>query len=276
MTYLYKRVYAGPVQAVVFDWAGTTVDFGSLAPIKGFCQLFEQFGVPITAEEARAPMGAEKREHIQALLDMPRVREAWIAHHGSEADDAKVDELYDAFVNVQVACIAECAQLIPGVKETFDYLTDKGIKVGANTGYSQEMIVDLRSIAAEQGYKPSSVVCATDVQKARPFPHMTLKNIMELEVGAVQSVIKVDDTLTGIEEGLNAGCWTVGVIDSGNEVGMDLASWEALPEAQKDAKRAAAQQKFHASGAHYVINTVADLPEVVEDIEARLAVGEQP
>lgn len=276
MTFGYQRFYTGPVTAVVFDWAGTTIDFGSLAPIKAFCGLFEEHGVPITLAEARAPMGAEKREHIAALLAMPRIRQAWIDMKGTEPTEADIDSLYDQFIPVQKAAIAERTTLIPGARETFDYLRENEIKIGANTGYSQEMITDLRGLAAEQGYQPDSYVCATDVPRGRPYPHMTLKNMLELEVLNVQSVVKVDDTLTGIEEGLNAGCWTVGVAISGNEVGLDLADWEALSFEEQEAKRRAAYKRFHQSGAHYVIDTVADLPAVIEDINARLSAGEQP
>ena len=276
MTFGYQRFYTGPVTAVVFDWAGTTIDFGSLAPIKAFCGLFEEHGVPITLAEARAPMGAEKREHIAALLAMPRIRQAWIDIKGSEPTEADIDALYDQFIPVQKAAIAERTTLIPGARETFAYLRDNDIKIGANTGYSQEMITDLRGLAAEQGYQPDSYVCATDVPRGRPYPHMTLKNMLELEVLNVQSVVKVDDTLTGIEEGLNAGCWTVGVAISGNEVGLDLADWEALSIEEQEAKRQASYKRFHQSGAHYVIDTVADLPAVIEDINARLSAGEQP
>ncbi|WP_370278927.1 phosphonoacetaldehyde hydrolase [Pontibacterium sp.] len=276
MTFGYQRFYTGPVTAVVFDWAGTTIDFGSLAPIKAFCGLFEEHGVPITLAEARAPMGTEKREHIAALLAMPRIRQAWIDVKGTEPTEADIDALYDQFIPVQKAAIAERTTLIPGARETFDYLRENEIKIGANTGYSQEMITDLRTLAAEQGYQPDSYVCATDVPRGRPYPHMTLKNMLELEVLNVQSVVKVDDTLTGIEEGLNAGCWTVGVAISGNEVGLDLADWEALSIKEQEAKRQAAYKRFHQSGAHYVIDTVADLPAVIEDINARLSAGEQP
>jgi len=276
MTFGYQRFYTGPVTAVVFDWAGTTIDFGSLAPIKAFCGLFEEHGVPITLAEARAPMGAEKREHIAALLAMPRIRQAWVDVKGSEPTEADIDALYDQFIPVQKAAIAERTTLIPGARETFEYLRENDIKIGANTGYSQEMITDLRGLAAEQGYQPDSYVCATDVPRGRPYPHMTLKNMLELEVLNVQSVVKVDDTLTGIEEGLNACCWTVGVAISGNEVGLDLMDWEALSIEEQEAKRQTAYKRFHQSGAHYVIDTVADLPAVIDDINERLSAGEQP
>ncbi|GGO82293.1 phosphonoacetaldehyde hydrolase [Marinobacterium nitratireducens] len=276
MSFGYTRFYAGPVQAVIFDWAGTTIDFGSMAPIHAFCSLFEVNGVPITLAEAREPMGTEKREHISRLLALPRIRDAWATAHGQAPNESDIDRLYADFVPMQIASIAERAQLIPGAKATFDYLDERGIAIGANTGYSQEMIAELLPLAAAQGYRPSSNVCATDVPRGRPFPHMTLKNMLDLEIEAVQGVVKVDDTLTGIEEGLNAGCWTVGVAISGNEVGLDLAAWEALDAGEQELRRTAACQRFRSAGAHYVIDSVAELPSVIEDIEARLAQGEQP
>jgi phosphonoacetaldehyde hydrolase len=158
----------------------------------------------------------------------------------------------------------------------FDYLIARGVKVGANTGYSQEMIVDMRQAAASQGYKPTSIVCATDVSKGRPFPHMLLKNMLELEISAVQSVVKVDDTLTGIKEGLNAGCWTVGIAVTGNEVGLDLPEWQNMNIEQQQSLRNAAYKRFYNAGAHFVIDSVAELPQVIATIEEKLSNGEQP
>ncbi len=271
-----KYLYTDKIQAVVLDWAGTTIDFGSLAPIKAFCDLFKSHHVAITLSEARAPMGVEKREHIRQLLLMPRIQKAWLAAHCMLPDDRVIDQLYDEFIPIQKASIAERSELIPGVKTMFDYLIARGVKVGANTGYSQEMIVDMRQAAASQGYKPTSIVCATDVSKGRPFPHMLLKNMLELEISAVQSVVKVDDTLTGIKEGLNAGCWTVGIAVTGNEVGLDLPEWQNMNIEQQQSLRNAAYKRFYNAGAHFVIDSVAELPQVIATIEEKLSNGEQP
>ena len=271
MSYHYKRTYTGPVQAVIFDWAGTVVDFGSLAPIDGFCMLFEQNGVPISQAEARIPMGTEKYEHICQLLAIPRIHQAWIDQHGQPAGKADTDRLYKEFVPIQIKAINKRAHLIPGAKETVDYLQGRGIKVGSNTGYSQEMIKGLVQEAAGQGFTPQSIVAATDVPRGRPFPHMTLKNLIELEVENLQACVKVDDTVPGILEGLNAGLWTVGVVVSGNEAGLELAEWQALSAEEQNKIRQRGREQLYQAGAHYVIDSVADLPEVIDDIEQRLS-----
>lgn len=275
MTYRYQRRYSGPVRAVILDWAGTTVDFGSLAPVTAFCELFARHGVAISSAEARGPMGSEKREHIRQLLAAPRIASAWHARNGA-IDAAGIDALYAEFIPLQLAVLEASGVPVPGALEAIGALRERGIAIGANTGYSREMLDIVARVAAHHGYRPDSNVCATEVPRGRPWPHMSLKNAIELGVDCVQACVKVDDTVPGIEEGLNAGMWTVAVAVSGNELGLDLPSWDALAEAEQQRLAAAARNRLARCGAHYVIDSIAELPAVVADIDARLGRGEQP
>ena len=276
MYFHYQRSYRGPVQAVIFDWAGTTVDFGSLAPVAAFTRLFAAQGIDLGLDEARGPMGAEKREHIRQLCALPRIAAAWRDLYGESPDEATIDRLYREFVPLQVAAIHDSVQLIPRCREVVAALRGRGIRIGANTGYSREMLDALAEAAADQGYRPDSSVCATEVPRGRPFPHMSLKNAIELEVETLHACVKVDDTVPGIEEGLNAGMWTIAVAVSGNEVGLAPDDWEALTPTEQQRRRVAAYSRLRASGAHYVIDTIADLLPYIELIERRLARGERP
>ena len=65
------------IRMVVFDWAGTVVDYGSSAPAQVFDQVFLGEGIPLTRQEINGPMGMEKKDHIRALLSLDRVRTAW-------------------------------------------------------------------------------------------------------------------------------------------------------------------------------------------------------
>ena len=276
MHFHYQRSYRGPVQAVIFDWAGTTVDFGSLAPVAAFTRLFAAQGIELGLDEARGPMGTEKREHIRQLCALPRIAAAWRDRYGESPDEAAIDRLYREFVPLQVAAIRDSAQLVPRCREVVATLRGRGIRIGANTGYSREMLEVLAEAAADQGYRPDSSVCATEVPRGRPFPHMSLRNAIELEVETLHACVKVDDTAPGIEEGLNAGMWTIAVAVSGNEVGLALDDWEALTSAEQQRRRVAAYSRLRASGAHYVMDTIADLLPYIERIERRLARGERP
>ncbi|MBB5465800.1 phosphonoacetaldehyde hydrolase [Paraburkholderia sp. Clong3] len=264
------------VKAVIFDWAGTVVDYGSRAPMGAFVETFEQFGVPITIDEARGPMGMAKRPHIAALMALPRVAQAWAERHGHTPTDADIDAVYDVFVPKNIAVAASYSAVIPGVAEVASALRQNDIRIGTTTGYTREIIDEIVPGAAAQGFAPDSIVCTGDTPEGRPSPYMIYRTLPQLGVWRAKEAIKVDDTEVGIEEGINAGTWAVGVAVSGNAFGMSEAEVKALPADEFAARRNAAMARLKAAGAHYVIDSVADLMPVVYDIEARLARGERP
>jgi len=271
-----QRYFAGPVEAVILDWAGTTIDFGSLAPVYAFMELFRAEGIEVSQSEAREPMGTEKRVHICRMLANPRIAQAWLEVKGCEPSEQEIDRLYHDFAPIQTRIVGERSQLIPGWKQACDQLLEQGIKIGGNTGYGPGMMEPALAAAKEQGYQPASCVFATEVVRGRPFPDMALTVAMELQASHMHGCVKVDDTIPGIEEGLRAGMWTVGVSVSGNEVGLDRDAWLALDAAQQAELRAVAEQRLYDAGAHYVIDSVAQLPQVIEDISARLSAGDKP
>lgn len=108
--HLYQRRYTGPLQAVIFDWAGTVIDYGCLAPVEAFVELFRREGLSLSQAQAREPMGTEKREHIRRLLAIPAIAAAWQAAKGSAASEADIDRLYRDFLPIQLATIASNAR----------------------------------------------------------------------------------------------------------------------------------------------------------------------
>lgn len=259
--------------AVIFDWAGTIVDFGSCAPMGAFVRLFEKFDVALTIDEARGPMGMAKWDHIKTLGNLPRIAAQWERRFGRRFTDDDADHLYEIFTPMNAAVVADFADFVPGALEVVASLRARGLKIGSTTGYNRQIMAVLTPIAAARGYRPDSLVCAGDLAAGRPSPLMMYRAFADLGVWPPSAVVKVDDTGVGIEEGRNAGTWTVGVSVSGNAVGLPLDEWRALDELQQDALRQAAAAKLSAAGADYVIDTVADLLPVLEDIDGKLARG---
>ncbi len=276
MTFRLQPQYIGSVQAVIFDIAGTIFDHGSVAPIIAFQQLFESIGIPITQEEARIPMGSEKREHIRQLLDMPRIEAAWREKFTHIPNGKDIDQLYNDFVPFQIKAIHRTAQPINGLTKTINFLQRQGCKIACNTGYAREMADAITPYMQSAGFKPDSFVCATEVPRGRPYPDMSLKNALEVGVDCMQACVKVDDTGVGIQEGLNAGMWTVGVALSGNEVGMSEADWDNLTGDEKELLKKRAYQKLYQAGAHFVIDSISTLPTTIKDINQRLSSGQKP
>ncbi|MBB5018598.1 phosphonoacetaldehyde hydrolase [Chitinivorax tropicus] len=262
------------LEAVIFDWAGTVVDFGSFAPTRVLLDVFASVGVPVTLEEARVPMGLAKWDHIQALGQLPTVAERWQQQMGRPMTDADVDRLYHQFLPLQVKQVGDYSQLIPGALETIQTLRREGLKIGSCSGYPRVVMDALLPIAAARGYQPDHTVATDDLPAGgRPGPWMALANVLALGIGDVRHCVKVDDTVPGIEEGLRAGMWTVGLAASGNAVGLTAEAWFALTPAQQAERRAPAVAQLKQAGAHFVIDTLNDLPEVLDWIDQQLRKG---
>ena len=276
MTFTYRREYRGKIQAVLLDWAGTTMDYGCMAPAVVFVEVYKRQGVPITMDEARAPMGAHKRVHIQKISQLDTVRQRWQQAHGRLPAEADVDRMFADFVPLQLECLSDYSQMIPGALEAVAAMRARGMKIGSTTGYLREMMeINLRD-AKRQGYEPDSTVCASDVPAGRPYPYMCLQNVINLQVSPVEACVKVDDTVPGIEEGLNAGMWTIGLAVSGNEIGLPLAEVRALEPAEFERRRQRAYTRMLQAGGHYVVDSIADVMPCLDAIEARMARGERP
>ncbi len=256
------------VNAVILDWAGTTIDFGSLAPTQVFLEIFRQRGVDITAEEARGPMGRAKHEHIELILNLPRVSQRWTNIHGAAPTRDDVMAMYADFLPLQKKILAAGSDVIPDVPEAIRALRGQGIRIGSSTGYTRELMDIVVPIAAAQNYKPDLVVCADEVAAGRPEPWLNLRNAELLNV-SVDSVLVVDDTLVGIEAGRNSGMKTVGVTMTGNELGISLAEVQQLEPGELHSRLQKIEQRFLNAGADYVISSVAELPQLIRRMSDR-------
>ena len=247
---------------VIFDWAGTMVDFGCEAPVKALIEAFGAEGVLIDAVAARRDMGKAKSEHVRCLLTEPSIGAQWRVAHGRDATPADIDVLMTRLGPLMREHAARASTLIPGARETLARLRAAGLRIASSTGYTREMMEPVLARAASQGYVPEHVVCSGETPAGRPSPLMIYKACAELGVWPLSRVVKVDDAEAGIAEGKAAGAFTVGVA-SGNALGLSLDALQALPPSQRDSRVAAARQALLGAGADLVIDSVADLvPEL--------------
>jgi phosphonoacetaldehyde hydrolase len=233
-----------------------------------FVAAFASFGITATVEQARAPMGMPKWNHIRTMLADPALASQWETAQGSPADDAATDAIYKVFVPMNEEVVAEYATLVPGGREAIEDLRAMGLKIGSTTGYTRSIMQRVLPVAAAQGYAPDNLVCADDLAEGRPGPLQMYQTFIDLRVYPPSAVIKVDDTEPGIAEGVAAGCLTVGVAMSGNIVGLTPEALAATPPTEVDRLRALATHRLKAAGAHHVIDTIADLPALIRQLTA--------
>ena len=270
--------YTNPskLQAAILDWAGTVVDFGSFAPTQIFVEAFAEFDVQVSIEEARGPMGMGKWDHIRTLCDQPQITERYTNVFGRAPTDEDVIAIYQRFMPLQIEKIAEHSALIPGALETIAKLREQGIKIGSCSGYPAQVMAKVVELAATNGYVADHVVATDEVPNGRPWPAQALANVIALGIDDVGACVKIDDTVPGILEGRRAGMWTVALVCSGNALGLTYAQYKALDAATLDSERTRIHALFAGSRPHYLIDTISDLPNVIADINQRLANGEMP
>lgn len=274
--FIHREPYRGPVRAVVLDWAGTAVDYGCMGPAAVFVDVFKHFGVSVSVTEARQFMGLMKKDHLRRMLALPSVAEQWWEVHGRYPDDRDLERLYDETQNRMVDAVVRHSVPIPGLLDAVAAFRDKGIRIGSTTGYTGPMLEPLVEEAARLGYRPDAAVCSTDVPAGRPYPWMCYANAVQLGVYPMWAMVKIGDTVADIEEGLNAAMWTIGVTKTGNELGLDRASVEAMHPRMLESRLNEIGERFRRAGAHYVVEGIWACPEIIDRIDARLAQGETP
>ncbi|MGH8354959.1 MAG: phosphonoacetaldehyde hydrolase [Pseudomonas sp.] len=264
------------LQAAILDWAGTVVDFGSFAPTKIFVEAFASFDVELSLDEARGPMGMGKWDHIRTLCDQPQIAARFQRRFGRLPSDQDVSAFYQRFMPMQIAKVGAHSALIPGALEAVAALRGKGLKIGSCSGYPKVVMDEVVALAAAAGYRPDHVVATDEVPRGRPSPAQALANVIALGLDDVAACVKVDDTEPGILEGRSAGMWTVALRFSGNFLGLDYDAYRALGAERLAAERIRIDALFAPSRPHYLIDTLAELPAVIDAINARLARGELP
>jgi phosphonoacetaldehyde hydrolase len=264
------------VRAVIFDISGTVMDFGSRAPAAAFVELFARHGVPISESEARFPMGKHKRDHVWALLTDPAIAARWKQVHGSEPSAQTLEEIYRAFAPLQIEVLKSHLDLLPGVSHVTAELRRRGIRFGSTTGFESHMMTDVKAAAKAQGYEPECWVTPDMVGGGRPAPWMIYHAARLLNTYPLRCFVKVGDTPADISEALNAGTWAVAVVGTGNEIGLSRDAFDALSDAERHDLLRRAEDKFLTLGAHYVIDSVADLLPVIDAISDRIQRGDHP
>jgi len=257
------------ISAVILDWAGTTVDYGSFAPINAFIASFNAFGINPNIEEIRAHMGLPKRKHIEKILENQRLAVDWQERHGHPHTQNDINMIYARFEQDLFEALAAHTDPLPGVVETVAHIRKMGIPIGSTTGYTRAMMDVVVPLAKEKGYAPDCVICPDDTKGiGRPYPYMLWRNLEKLNIPSIRNVLKVGDTAADIEEGKNSGSLAVGVIAGSNMLGLTETEAAEAGAVRRNELYAEARNKYMAAGADYVINDIKELIPLIEQIEA--------
>ena len=259
------------VKALILDWAGTMIDYGSFSPVNVFLSVFSKKGIEITIEEARKPMGMLKYDHIKEILTFPRVKDEWIKKYSEEPKKEDIDELYENFEPAVLEIIDKYSKPFGNNAEVVKRLQGEGYKIGSTTGYTKSMMDIVTRVAEENGYKPDFWITPDMTGSyGRPYPYMIFQNLINLEIMNVREAVKIGDTIMDIEEGRNAGVWSVGVIEGSSCSGLSEEEFNSLSAEEKKELRIKVKNEYFKAGAHYTIDNLSEIFNIIDLINIRL------
>ena len=235
-----------------------------------FAEIFKEKDIIVTLDEVKGPMGMGKWDHINELCQLESIKTQWQAKYGKYPEKAEVDELFARFEPLLLSTLRSYAKPIEGIIDVVDTLREKEIKIGSTSGYTKEMLDIVAEEAGKCGYQPDIRVTSEKVGKGRPFPFMCYENAIQLEINGMQKMVKVGDTVSDIKEGLNAGMWSVGVILGSNLLGFSEEEVSDIEESTLLTAMEAVRTKFNQVGAHFVIDSIKELPDLIEKINELL------
>ena len=197
-----------------------------------------------------------------------RISDEWQHIYKRPSNDEDVRTLYAQFEQQLFVSLAEYTTPIPHVLDTITTLRERGIKIGFTTGYTKEMMDIVVPNAHAKGYAPDYLVTPDDVKnQGRPYPYMIFENMRALGLSSVKEIVKVGDTASDIREAQNADVYAIGVLIGSSEMGLSEQQFNALTVAEQTAAIANTKKKFEALGADATIETLAELPHVIDLLE---------
>ena len=264
------------LKGVIFDWAGTTVDFGSRCPVACFQRAFQEVGLTVHAEDVHQFMGRRKRDHVQLVLELPHNMAQWRAQHDAPPTPAEIDALYHATEEAMDALVGEFALPVPHLPVALDAIRAMGLKVGSTSGYPKRTMEVLAREAATYGYTPDAWMASDEVPEGRPAPWMVYRNMERLGIYPTAAIVKVGDTVADMREGVNTQTWNIGVVESSSLLGKSYLEFQAMSDEARQAASAQVSAVLLAEGAHGLIRNLSELPGLLVEINERLQAGERP
>jgi len=258
------------IKAVILDWAGTIIDYGCMAPTQVFIEVFGKKDIILSMEEARTPMGLAKKDHVRALFRLDTVQKQWLAEYGRIPSESDVESIYSELEPALSAIVKDYCDPIPGAIKLIKSLQHQDIKVGTTTGYVEGMMNTIIPITSAIGLLPDAIVSSSEVSAGRPAPWMIYLNCEIMDVYPLNQMVKIGDTIADIQEGKNAGMWTIGLTKSGNELGLSLADADAADPIWLAEQIAHAGRKLLNAGADFVAEGVWDCWPILEEIDRQI------
>eukprot|EP00386_Alphamonas_edax_P012778 GDKI01039707.1.p1 GENE.GDKI01039707.1~~GDKI01039707.1.p1 ORF type:complete len:304 (+),score=110.16 GDKI01039707.1:84-995(+) len=275
----FKRINTS-IEGIVIDLEGVWFDHGLKTFAGAVKAAFQHKGVEVTDDEFRNTKGdlhaTDATSKVAVLRELVFKHEGRIkengAANGSHVTAAAwvVPQMIPLMDKEYLARVKQCVPVQYSV-EVLKGLREGGYKIAVIADCNQDALegYKIRADFFSEGFRPDAFFSSTEVSPKAPQPWTVFHAMQKIGVYPANRVVRVTATVNGVAEGLNAGCFVVGVSRTGRQVAEYGVSDVHAP-VSKDVQLRIKQQTeaLYAAGAHFVIEGIWELPSVLEEIKS--------
>lgn len=255
------------IRLCVFDLGGTIVDKYSLSPFLSLKNVFKKKGINIDNSLIFKDMGKNKHDHINLILNDKSVSRDWFQVHGKYPDLlGDTQNIYEEFNRYQLNDGIQNIEILPETKNCINLLQENNISTGVTTGFNRPIMMNIRDKLIKDNIYIDNYISSTCLQRpGRPNPYM-IKHIMDqLSITNPKSVVKIDDTVVGIQEGKAAGCVTVGVAKWSTY--MKMKSYDQVLSKEEYVERIKnSRLRLKEADPDFIVTSLDEVPALIETI----------
>jgi phosphonoacetaldehyde hydrolase len=271
--YKYRNLSTN-INCILFNWNGTLIDPYSIGITKTLSDVFRINGIIMTPSLVRQYLGLNIDLHISNILSETEINNKWVTFYKDKPTLQNINELVKKYEKIYENNINYYCDIIPNVKEIFDIIKKNNISIGITTNVSNNINNIIVKKLETNNIKLDNIVCSEDINNSsRPNPFMIYENMKNLNIQTINSVIKVDNNIYGIKEGINAGCWTVGIYKYSSYNIIYDNEMININEKEKKLIEDKTKNKLINAGADFVIPDITYLPEIIEKINTKMEVN---
>ena len=259
------------IRGCIFDLSGSIVDRYSLTQFLSLKKAFLNNGIHVNNQLIFKDIGKNKKCHIIDILVNKDITNQWIKLKKYRPTKKDSDLLLNEYNDIQLNYSKNLISILPETKNCINFLKNKNIRTGATTEFNKENMNIIKNKLEFNNIFLDNYVSSTCINKQlRPYPNMINKNLEILNIANPRKVIKVDDSIIGIQEGINANCITVAVARWSINMGIhniqdafELSDFDIYGNLKKS------REILNETGADYVINTLDELPPLINKLNLK-------
>jgi len=253
------------IKSCIFGLGGTIVDKYALTTFLSLRKVFETVEIHISQNLLSKNIELSANSRIISIISEKDILDRWLEKYDNYPDEYDIRSLISLYHSIHTGYCKNLITILPETKKCIEYLREQDILIGCTTNYSRTNMNLIKQRLDNNNIIIDNYVSANINQK--PYPYMIHKNMKDFMIYNPRNIIKISNSVSGIQEGNKAGCWNVGVARWSIHMNIyGISEAYSLPSQELQSNLDNSRNTLEKAGADFVINTLDELPTIIEHL----------